>query len=286
MNKFLRNNFNFFLQSYLKKINTFHNIHKNKKCYIFGDGYSIKYFDLKNFSNYISFTCGKMYLHKDFSKLKNKYIVSCDPFWLTPFFLTLKNKYGDDPHSKENKFLKYEPLTSNLKKFILKNNDINFFIDLSNLPFTYKNHNITHLSNGAKNNKFNSLFSSLNCDNYFGQTLPTSIILAIYMGFSDIYLVGCDYTHFPSRSIHWFEKGNPVISYGRHDNYLKDFFDKVKNIVNITTITLDGKAKNLNYLTYEEYTNAKINFKENHILLNDKNLEDLSMAKWFGYRIK
>ena len=36
-------------------------------------------------------------------------------------------------------------------------------------------------------------------------------MLAIYMGFTHIYLVGCDYTHVPARNLHWYEKGQGVI---------------------------------------------------------------------------
>ena len=38
-------------------------------------------------------------------------------------------------------------------------------------------------------------------------SLHASISLAIYMGFEEIILVGCDYTHKNSRIGHWYEKG-------------------------------------------------------------------------------
>ena len=47
-------------------LDKFIDIHKGKTCYIFGDGPSIKYFDLSRFDDYIGISCGNQIFHKDF----------------------------------------------------------------------------------------------------------------------------------------------------------------------------------------------------------------------------
>ena len=276
---------NFIFKKKLQNIDRFKDIHLNESCYIFGDGLSVKYFDLEKFSDLTSIIVGKLYLHKDYSKLKSKYIVSCDPLWLTPFFLSIKNKYGANPQSKNKKFLVYDPLAASLKDFIKENNETKFFVDISNFPFNYNSKNINFLSKYSSKNSFNELFYKLNSIQYFGQTLPTSIVLAIYMGFRNIYLVGCDYTHYPSRNVHWFEKQKSKLWYKKHLKYLKEFFDEVKKHAKIHTITLDGTSNNLDYIKYINYTNYQPIYRENNEILSETNIKTLSSSDWFGYNI-
>ena len=106
-------------------------------------------------------------------------------------------------------------------------------------------------------------------------------MLAIYMGFDHIYLVGCDYTHVPSRSLHWYEKGQGVFFLQK--NYQKDFFEIAKEFIDISTITLDGKSDFINAVTYEEHTGRKPIYRENTELVDDKYLKVLST--WSGYTI-
>jgi hypothetical protein len=105
--------------------------------------------------------------------------------------------------------------------------------------------------------------------------------MAIYMGFDHIYLIGCDYTHVPSRSLHWYEKGQGI--FHSQPEYNKDFFEVAKEFINITTITLDGASDYINSVTYEEYTGSKPIYQENIDLVDDKYLQVL--ATWPGYNI-
>jgi len=106
-------------------------------------------------------------------------------------------------------------------------------------------------------------------------------MLAIYMGFDHIYLVGSDYTHMPSRSLHWYEKGQGVFC--PQENYQKDFFKIANEFIDITTITLDGTSDFINAVTYEEYTGCEPLYRENTELADDKYLKALST--WPGYTI-
>ena len=79
------------------------------------------------------------------------------------------------------------------------------------------------------------------------------------MGFDHIYLVGYDYTHIPSRSLHWYEKGRGV--FFSHENYNKDFFEIAKELEKrqIKFAYNDG-AENMvsgKYKGMEDYYNEK-----------------------------
>ena len=50
----------FFANAQLSKIYKFKNLHKGEACYLFGDGPSVKYFDLKQFSDKISIPCSSI----------------------------------------------------------------------------------------------------------------------------------------------------------------------------------------------------------------------------------
>ena len=57
----------------LRKVNVFHNAHRGESCYIFGDGVSVKWFELKSFNDRICFTLGVLPFHKRSADLNIKY---------------------------------------------------------------------------------------------------------------------------------------------------------------------------------------------------------------------
>ena len=56
---------NFSARPILKRIQRFKDIHRGESCYLFGDGTSIKYFDLNKFTDKISIPCGFLLFHND-----------------------------------------------------------------------------------------------------------------------------------------------------------------------------------------------------------------------------
>jgi hypothetical protein len=119
----------------------------------------------------------------------------------------------------------------------------------------------------------NHISKKFNC--YTG-SLRAQILLAIYMGFDHVYLVGHDYTHSPAISHHWYEKGQGVIT--PMPEFSKDFLNYAKKFIDITTITTDSKSNNLNYIKYEDFFNSKMIFKENSEILSERFLEVLSTS--------
>lgn len=157
--------------------------------------------------------------------------------------------------------------------------DKNFFVHLSNYPFL-RAENLYFMYRSIPDDRLLGDFISkrINC---FSGVLNTSILLAIYLGFDHIYLVGCDYTHVPSRSLHWYEKGRGIFC--KQINYQKDFFEIATEFVDITTITVDGTSEFINSVTYKEHTGCDLVYRENIELADERYLKML--ATWPGYSI-
>lgn len=262
-------------QPELSRIHKFKDIHKCEECYIFGDGVSLKWFNLKNFTNKLSISAGGLIpFHKLFDILDPKYLMITEPFWFYPEVWT---KYVTRSTSM--------PAISKAYRGIIESNKgRQFLLNLSNFP-VIRSPNVTYMFRDIVDERLPSRFithraRSVGIDPFAG-SLRAAIIMAIYMGFDRIYLVGCDYTHLPSRNLHWYEKGQGVFC--PHENYQKDFFKIAKEFVDITTITLHGTSNFINAVTYKEYTGIDPIYRENTDLVDEKFLQIL--ATWPGYSI-
>jgi len=254
----------------LSKIHKFKDIHKDESCYIFGDGTSLKFFDLNHFSDKVAIVNGLLPFHNEFDVLNAKYMLIAEPFW---FYPELWTKY-----IKRNT-ISMPYISKAYREFINNNPDKQFFLNFSNFP-VIRSKNINYFFQDILDYRLPENYISRRI-NAFTDSLRSSIIMATYMGFKKIYLVGCDYTHYPSRNNHWYEKGKGVFSF--HENYQKEFFKIAKDFVDITTITLDGNSEFINSVTYKEYTGHDFIYRENTEMINDEYLK--IMATWPGYSI-
>jgi len=256
----------------LSKITKFKNKHHGESCYIFGDGGTIKYFDLSLFSDKISFSLGYLPFHKNFSFLNCKYCLLVEPYFFYPFFSL--------PHYSK-KFWRNN-IQKRYKKFIHSSPNFNFFVNLSNYLTLWKS-NIYFLFKVLPES--NSPFFKecvLNNENIFKGSLRSAISIAIYMGFKEIYLVGCDYTHQKNMSKHWYEKGEGL-HIQQPNGYLKNFLKIANKYIKIITVTLDGKGQFLESITYKELKKKDALYRENFNLIKKEDLDLL--AEWPGYTI-
>jgi hypothetical protein len=256
-------------QPELSKIRQYKDMHKGESCYLIGDGISLKWFDLKEFSNKISFSLSTIPFHNDFRLLEAKYLLLTEPFWFYPAFWT-----NNITNSVSMPYIQKV-----FRQVIKENPDKQFFLNLSNYP-VLRSENLIYLFHDIPDVRLPADFITRRT-NIFQGSFRTSIFLAIYMGFDHCYLVGCDYTHVPSRSLHWYEKGQGV--FYPLVNFNKDFFEIAKEFIDITTITLDGASDFINAVTYKEYTGRDPEFKENTELVDERYLKVL--ATWPGYLI-
>lgn len=254
----------------LSKIHQYKDRHKGESCYLMGDGVSLKWFDLAAFSGKTTIPCGFIPFHKEFQKLNVSYIIQAETWWFYPLQWTT---------SPPIKMVRNNIQKMYREELVNCNQNIEFFINLSNYP-TLRKPNITYMYRDIYDDRLPSDFITRQI-NAFQGSLRNSILMAIYMGFDHCYLVGFDYTHVPSRNLHWHEKGPGIFS--PHVDYNKEFFEIAKEFIDITTITLDGTSDFINAVTYKEHAGVEPKYRENTELVDDRYLKVL--ATWPGYNI-
>lgn len=164
--------------------NIFKNLHKGERCFILGNGPSLNSQDLTLLENEYVFTVNQISRHKDFEYIKPTY-----HFWADPIFFHL------DPINKEDAEL--------LEKMKMVNT-------VDNHPICFYEYEANELI--KKYNLDNELdiryykcgeqFADINkCDIDMSKIMPSfstvvhyAIAAAIYMGFSEIYFMGCEST--------------------------------------------------------------------------------------------
>lgn len=252
------------IENKLKKL---HNIHLGEECYIFGDGVSIKHFDLSLFNDKPSIVSNNFIFHKDFNKLNVKYYSMFEPYWFLPIFVT---------GFKGIKFLINRIQKTHIKKFKLNPNII-FFTDISN-ALSLKGNNVSYIEKTLI--KTFMPFDAGEIDLCQG-SLRVEISLAILLGFKKAYLIGHDYTHKDAYALHYYEKGNGTKV--KPSIWNKDFLEIVSQHIDITTVTLNGGSPLLKSITYKKLTGNTPVFRENIEIVDKEDLQTLS--SWPGYKI-
>ena len=260
-----------FCSPVLRKINYFHNAHRGESCYIFGDGVSVKWFELKAFNDRICFTLGVLPFHKRSADLNIKYSLLVEPKYFYPYF-KLPSPYNY--WWKNNIQIKYREMFN-------RESERDFFVNLSNYP-VLRGRNIYHTFQRFIDVQFDFQKQCIaEAENMYDGSFSTAITLAVFMGFSKITLVGCDYTHADSRSLHWYEKGEGVrVS---QLGYKRKFIEIAQKNVSIDTITTNGGGSYLKGITYKNFTGKELRYQENYELLDLEILN--SLASWPGYNI-
>jgi hypothetical protein len=252
----------------LSKIDDLYQRHLGQECYIFGDGISLKWMDLKQFADRPSILGNMMICHKDVSVLKALYCSIIDSFWFWTFC-----PFGDGKNF-------YHTIHREYRKSINQNPATLFFINYSNYP-------VARFANAIYVSRhYVPAFEHSNPfwdreDAHYG-TLRFQLALAIFCGFRKAYLVGHDYTHLPSRSLHFYEKGEGILLGGKK-NFCREYLQYVNKHINLVTVTLDAVSDTLDSITYRELTGQEPQFHENTELVDKEKL--LSLATWKGYSI-
>ena len=112
----------------IKRTSLLKDAHRGESCYIFGDGISVKWFDLSSFSDKPVISLNKIVLHNDSNFLNLKYGIFLEPWYFYPYFwdrLDSKKILNDGVHKIFRKVIKERP-------------DISFFTNLSNYPVLWE----------------------------------------------------------------------------------------------------------------------------------------------------
>lgn len=273
--KFLSQTFKFLLLLKNKrKISDLINLrdrHKGEECYIFGDGVSLKYFDLSVFNDRIAIGSNNLIFHKDFKKLNIKYYCIYEPFWFLPYFVS----GFKGVKIWKNKIQKYHQLIAK------ENKQITFFTDISN-SIRFIGSNIIYVSTQIVNNITDENFIShkINC---FEGSLRVQLMIAKFLGFNKVYLIGHDYLNSETISGHFYEKGPGVKTKNTHDSWNNDFLKLMKKKLEIISITNNNTSLKVKTIPYEKFKGDTLNYKENNEIVSLKNLQILS--SWPKYFI-
>lgn len=169
----------------------FKNLHKGERCFILASGPSVKTQDLSGLENEICIAVSHFHLHKDIKKIKPKYHVLAPQH--KPFTFDDSSKYFEDflKYYNENEvtyFLgitpykySYTELIKSNPKYKLKNiNYLNYYYPERLNERNYKDSEIWDITK--------NLFS-------ISTVVYSAIQVAAYMGFKEIYLIGCDHDY-------------------------------------------------------------------------------------------
>ena len=188
--KYLRSPDHFYLQ-------TLKGIHKGKRCFVIGNGPSLRAADLDMLQGEYTFAVNRIFSFFDQTKWRPTYYLSTDDKILQDF---------------QNEFLNYDLGHMFLaKKFCT--------IQAPSNVLTRIYHGFMTFDIDADLYQKNQMYISEDVSNHFsdGQTVTfASIQLAIYMGFKEIYLIGVDHNY--SRVL---EASGKV----RVDPTVQDYFD-------------------------------------------------------------
>lgn len=154
-----------------KKLKKYHNKYEGKRCFVIGNGPSLKTEDLEKLSNEITFASNGIYFVFNKTKWRPTYYCVQD-------CKLINNRYKEIIKN-EIKSQKFVGLVKNYKYPLLKSNDIK--VELIVNDFGEEGPNFS-------DNATEGLFEGWTVS-YF------SIQLAAYMGFKDIYLLGVDHSY-------------------------------------------------------------------------------------------
>jgi hypothetical protein len=254
----------------LPALHRFKDLHKGGSCYIFGDGPSVKWFDLEAFREYPSICCGMLPFHKDAHKLDLRYSILLEPWAFVPHAIRRNIVALKDCGA----------IVDTYRTHIATHQQTQFFVHATNF-LSLRGANVNFVFRGLPH-KTGSVSDELRRIDVFGGSLHGSLSLAWYLGFRSVYLIGFDaWTIQPARNMHWYERGEGI--FFEPTNFATEFFSALKAEMDISTIAAEGESRNVNCLPYLTYTGRPPKFRENNELLEDRYLQVL--ATYPGYKI-
>lgn len=172
------------LYTHLQKNIKYYNIHAGERCFILGNGPSLKQQDLSKLENEIVFTCNQISRNPEFKKIKTNY-----HFWADPIFFNLDKNKPEDMEVLET-----------MKNVVTDDNNPQCFFASDAFDFV-KYYNLSDQLRISFYQPGLIIHNQFNMDIDFRKLIPSmhtvvqyAILLAIYMGFKEIYILGSEFT--------------------------------------------------------------------------------------------
>jgi len=271
MNRFIRKLI--WLVSYpvLCRISQLKNLHSGQECYIFGDGSSIRKFELSAFADKVGIAVNAIPRHRDAQSLNLHYwLVAEAGFFLPPLFQTRKNSAkGFRSRLRFQSFYRRRPSDSaNLTQVT----------SISNLPGLWRNRTYYFLDQLPRRK---SDSRTPRTDSMFVGSICAAITLAQYLGFKRAFLVGIDNTHNPGTSHHWYENIDPIVSPQIPGIYHREFFETMMEYIEIVTVTPTSQDTELPSIDYKSLTGRELCNQTSSELLSREDREILALNPHF-----
>lgn len=169
----------------LQQNRKYFNLHRGERCFVLGNGPSLKQIDLLKLKNEYTFTVNEMFRHSQYEEMNSNYHVIADPYYI--------NLHTNNPVERD------------IISLILQKGSVGdspeFFFPLDGYDFIKKN----RIDRKVKCNFICPkmlFYRDYDKRIDFSETIPSlwsvvqyAILLAIYMGFTEINLLGCDATN-------------------------------------------------------------------------------------------
>ena len=164
--------------------------HLKKRCFLIGNGPSVRFTDLELLKNEITFCCNRFHLCYDDTSFRPTYIVSADDFMIKDFGMEISKSAIQN---KQNAFF---GMTKDPRPY-LHNDDSVIWIRLNrNRPFRPSSNISKSIGNG-------------------GATLLYAAQIAMHMGINEMYLYGVDH-NFQNYQLSKTSKLNSARGDGNH----------------------------------------------------------------------
>ena len=162
----------------------FKDIHKNQRCFILGNGPSLKEEDLSLLGDEIVFTVNQASRNPQFGCLRSNY-----HFWSDPNFFKIDTDKSEDLE-----------LLQTMQSVADDNHDLQCFFPVKQMDFVQRHGidqklHVNYYSSGLfLYDGYSKKIDYTKCVISFGTVVQWCITMAVYMGCTEIYLLGCDNT--------------------------------------------------------------------------------------------
>jgi hypothetical protein len=248
--KKLLNKFWGFHKAVVVKNLKYQNIHKGETCLVFGNGASLKYYNLAAIKKHHSIGCSYSLADKRMSALEMTYCITSDSYL---FYFFRKDSYSDK--------IIVNFIGPILKKIIRKNSNTQFFTSLTNYySFLHSPKNLSYFYHfGDKHSGSYDLSGSFST---CAGALDIMLGLAKYLGFSKVVLLGCDYLGTPKLEGHFYSDSVPA--YGCDDPQYVVRMKEVAGDLDVLVIFPQGiSCTAFESTTFEDYFGAPEIYQSN-----------------------
>lgn len=221
----------------------FKNIHNGKRCFILGNGPSLKEIDFNLLKEETVFSVNNFCKIENYKNAETNY-----HFWMDGAFFGLRNDMQYD----------MEDVINNYKTISKENPEC--FVPISALEFIKKNKidqntKINYLILGETFDNFSSTdFDLCSVLPSFTTVVQYCIMTAIYMGFKEIYLLGCDSTGVVGTINCALEQENKGLHAYENDNSTNELTELLKHW-NMSDVFYDQYLLFKGYEYLERYCN-------------------------------